>query len=122
MAADNRLSSRPIWFSAGTNWRPARLTVGNVVGLQPENVMSETKPVRKGQPEVLATFAAAATHGGKKPDDVGLTATRATAAIPTDPDDKVHAATKVLREGVLGTDQGAEAAIDKLPDRISGKQ
>jgi hypothetical protein len=84
--------------------------------------MSGHKPVRKEQPEALATFAAAATHGGKKPDDVGLAATKATAAIPTNPDDKVDAATKVLREGVLGTDQGAEAAIEKLPDRISGKK
>jgi hypothetical protein len=84
--------------------------------------MSGHKPVHKEQPEALATFAAAAIHGGKKPDDVGLTATKATAAIPTNPDDKVDAATKVLREGVLGTDQGAEAAVDKLPDRISGKK
>lgn len=82
--------------------------------------MSARKEVPKGQPEALATFAAAATHGGKKPDDIGLTATRETAAIPTNPDDKNEAATKVLREGVLGTDQGADAAIDKLPDRISG--
>ncbi len=84
--------------------------------------MSENKLVRKGQPEALATFAAAAIHGGKKPDDIGLTATKKTAAIPTNPDDKVNAATKVLREGVLGKDQGADAAIDKLPDRISGQK
>jgi hypothetical protein len=84
--------------------------------------MSGCKPVHNEQPEALATFAAAALHGGKKPDDVCPTAIRATSAIPTDPDDKADAATKVLREGVLGTDQGAEAAIGKLPDRISGKK
>jgi hypothetical protein len=83
-----------------------------------ENCMSGRKPDHKGQPEALATFAAAATHGGKKPDDIGLGATRDTAAVPTKPEDKADAATKVLREGVLGTDQGADAAVDKLPDRI----
>jgi hypothetical protein len=87
-----------------------------------EQAMAERKQSRKGQPEALATFAAAAAHGGKKPDDVGLLATSETAAIPTNPDDKNDAATKVLREGVLGTDQGAVVAIDKLPDRISGKK
>jgi hypothetical protein len=85
-------------------------------------MMPGHKPVQKEQPEALATFAAAAIHAGKKPGNVGLTATKETAAIPTNPGDKVDAATKVLREGVLGTDQGAEAAIDKLPDRISGKK
>lgn len=81
--------------------------------------MSEPKQNHKGQPEALATFAAAAIHGGKKPDDIGLGATPETAAIPTSSNDKADAATRVLREGVLGTDQGSEAAIDKLPDRIS---
>lgn len=84
--------------------------------------MSEQKQDYKGQPEALATFAAAAAHGGKKPDDTGLAATQDTAPIPTNPDDKVDAATKVLREGVLGKDQGADAAVDKLPDRISGNK
>jgi hypothetical protein len=84
--------------------------------------MSGRKSRHEEQPEALATFAATAVHGGKKPDDIGLTATKETAAIPTNPDDKIDAATKILREGVLGTDQGAEAAIDKLPDRISGKK
>jgi hypothetical protein len=87
-----------------------------------EDDMSGPKHDHTSQPEALATFAAAAIHGGKKPDAVGLTATKETAAVPTNPADKVDAATKVLREGVLGTDQGADAAIDKLPDRISGKK
>jgi hypothetical protein len=80
--------------------------------------MSERKQVRKAQPEALATFGAAARHGGKKPDNIGLVATAETAAIPTNPDDKADAATKVLREGVLGMDQGADAAIERLPDRV----
>ncbi|RDJ21652.1 hypothetical protein DWF00_25155 [Bosea caraganae] len=69
------------------------------------------------QPEALATFAAAARKDGKKPDEIGLEATLETAPIPTDPAKKADAATKVLREGVLNTDQGADEAIDRLPDR-----
>lgn len=69
------------------------------------------------QPEALATFAAAARKDGKKPADIGLEATSETAPIPTDSAKKDDAATKVLREGVLKTDQGAEEAIDALPDR-----
>ena len=83
--------------------------------------MTEQKQSGKGQPEALATFAAAASNGGKKPDDIGPVATRETAAIPTNPDDKNDAATKILREGILGTNQDAEAAVDKLPDRASRK-
>jgi hypothetical protein len=71
----------------------------------------------KGQPEALATFAAAARRDGKKPDQVGLDATAETAAIPASPEQKAEAATKVLREGVTGRDEGAEEAIDALPDR-----
>ncbi|MGO4736793.1 hypothetical protein AB4099_09630 [Bosea sp. 2KB_26] len=69
------------------------------------------------QPEALATFAAAARGDGKKPDKIGLEATPETKALPTDPKLKTDAATKVLREGVLHKDQGADEAIDKLPDR-----
>lgn len=69
------------------------------------------------QPEALATFAAAARKDGKKPADIGLEATPETAPIPTNSAKKDDAATKVLREGVLKTDQGAEEAIDALPDR-----
>ncbi len=71
----------------------------------------------KDQPEALATFAASARNDGKKPEDIGLSATAETEAIPTDPKRKADAATKVLREGVLHKDQGAEEAIDALPDR-----
>ncbi|CAH1651176.1 conserved hypothetical protein [Hyphomicrobiales bacterium] len=71
----------------------------------------------KEQPEALATFAATARNDGKKPKDIGLHATPETKGITTDPKKKATAATKVLREGVLHKDQGAEKAIDALPDR-----
>jgi hypothetical protein len=71
------------------------------------------------QPESLATFAEASRDKDKvKPDDIGLTANRNTAPIPTDSKQKDKAATKVLQEGATGEDKGAEEAIDKLPDRI----
>ncbi|KPF72526.1 hypothetical protein IP69_01035 [Bosea sp. AAP35] len=74
--------------------------------------------VNKGQqPEALATFAASARNDGKKPDDVGLTATPETGPVPTSSEKKAEAATKVLREGVLKRDQGADEAVDALPDR-----
>lgn len=69
------------------------------------------------QPEALATFAATARNDGRKPKDIGLEATPETKAIPTDPKKKAAAATKVLREGVLHRDQGADEAVDALPDR-----
>lgn len=69
------------------------------------------------QPEALATFAAAARADGRKPDDLGLEATPETDALPSVTEDKAEAATKVLREGVLQRDQGADEAVDALPDR-----
>lgn len=73
------------------------------------------------QPEALATFAASARNEGRKPDDIGLTATKDTAPLTTAPEKKQEAARKVLREGVLGSDQGAEKAIDELPDRTRSR-
>lgn len=69
------------------------------------------------QPEALATFAATARNDGKKPDDIGLTATAETGPLPASSEKKAEAATKVLREGVLERDQGADEAVDALPDR-----
>lgn len=69
------------------------------------------------QPEVLKGLAAAARADGKKPASEGLTASAATAPKPASQADQVDAATKVLREGATGHDEGAEAAIAKLPDR-----
>lgn len=81
--------------------------------------MAKAKDVGpKGQrPEALATFAASARNEGRKPERIGLEATQDTKPLKTSPEKKQDAATKVLREGVLGRDQGADAAIDKLPDR-----
>ncbi|MGU9980606.1 hypothetical protein ACJ4V0_11245 [Phreatobacter sp. HK31-P] len=69
------------------------------------------------RPEALATFAEAARADGRKPDDVGLTATPDTAPIPTDSAQKDRAATKVLQRGVTGEDTGVDEAVDALPDR-----
>ncbi|HEY5798114.1 MAG TPA: hypothetical protein VIU82_24180 [Bosea sp. (in: a-proteobacteria)] len=69
------------------------------------------------QPEALATFAASARNDGRKPDKVGLTATSETAPLQTSSEKKAQAATKVLREGVLKRDQGADEAVIALPDR-----
>jgi hypothetical protein len=69
------------------------------------------------QPEALATFAASARNDGRKPDKVGLTATSETAPLRTSSEKKAQAATKVLREGVLKRDQGADEAVIALPDR-----
>jgi hypothetical protein len=73
---------------------------------------------KKERPEALATFAEASRSDGKKPDDLGLVADENTAPILTDSKMKDKAARKVLQEGVTGEDKGAEAAIDRLPDRI----
>ncbi len=69
------------------------------------------------QPEALATFAAASRTEKKVSPNGGLEATADTGPIPNDLDAQHDAATKVLREGVLKTDQGAMEAIDALPDR-----
>jgi hypothetical protein len=69
------------------------------------------------QPEALANFAATARAPDKVSPTGGREDTAETSAVPTDPAQKADAATKVLREGTLGTDQGAEEAIDRLPDR-----
>jgi hypothetical protein len=69
------------------------------------------------QPEALATFAATARNAGVKPKEVGLEATPGTGPVPADPGLKDEAATRVLREGVLGRDQGVDEAVDALPDR-----
>lgn len=77
----------------------------------------DDRPAGRGQPEALATFAAAARRDGRKPDEVGLDATAETAAIPASSEQKARAATKVLREGVTGRVEDADEAVDALPDR-----
>jgi len=69
------------------------------------------------QPEALANFAATARSDDKVSPTGGRGDTPDTEALPTDPQKKAEAATKVLREGTLGVDQGAEEAVDRLPDR-----
>jgi hypothetical protein len=73
---------------------------------------------KKQRPEALATFAEAARHDGKKPDDLGLAADEHTKPIPTDSRKKDRAATKVLQEGATGEDHGSDEAVNALPDRI----
>ena len=81
-----------------------------------ENTLDE-ETVEGERPEALAKFAEVARNDDGKPVRNGTEATAETAPIPTDPAQKQDAATRVLREGVLKQDQGADEAIDRLPDR-----
>lgn len=69
------------------------------------------------QPEALANFAATARSSDKVSPTGGRRDTAETAPRPTSPEAKADAATKVLREGTLQRDQGADEAVDRLPDR-----
>lgn len=71
------------------------------------------------RPEALAKFAEVARNDDGKPLRNGTEANAENAPIPMDPAQKQDAATKVLREGVLKQDQGADEAIDRLPDRTA---
>jgi len=71
----------------------------------------------KQRPEALAQFAESA-RTDQRTERPGLVAGEATAPFPTDSQEKDEAAAKVLHEGATGEKTGAEAAIDKLPDRI----
>jgi hypothetical protein len=82
--------------------------------------MSKIDP-KGSQPEALARFAKSARNKSGERDKPGLTADKDTAPDRTDPELKQDAATKVLREGVFHRDEGAEEAIDKLPDRVAKK-
>jgi hypothetical protein len=79
----------------------------------------DQETVEGERPEALAKFAEVARNGDGKPVRNGTEATSETAPIPTDPTQKQDAATRVLREGVLQQDQGADEAIDRLPDRTA---
>ncbi len=79
--------------------------------------MAKKQDDSRAQPEALATFAAASKSTKKVSPNGGLKVTKDTAAIPANLAAKHDAATKVLREGVLHTDEGAAEAIDALPDR-----
>ena len=82
--------------------------------------MSDKKS-KDNEPEALAKFAEVARNDDGQPVREGVHATHETDAIPTDPRLKQDAATKVLREGVTHRDEGADEAIDKLPDRTKEK-
>ena len=73
------------------------------------------------RPEALAQFAESARRG-ERAGVQGLTATQATAPIPTESKAKDEAAAKVLAEGATGQNQGSEEAIEHLPDRILDTQ
>ena len=79
----------------------------------------DQETVESERPEALAKFAEVARNDDGKPVRNGTEATAETAPLPTDPAQKQDAATKVLREGVLKQDQGADEAIDRLPDRTA---
>ncbi len=83
--------------------------------------MSNADP-KGSRPEALAKFAEVARNDTGKPVRDGVVANKETAPIPTDPKLKQDAGTKVLREGVLHKDQGADEAIDRLPDRTARKK
>lgn len=83
-----------------------------------EEIVDE-ETVEGERPEALAKFAEVARNDDGKPVRNGTEATAETAPIPTDPAQKQDAATRVLREGVLKQDQGADEAIDRLPDRTA---
>jgi hypothetical protein len=68
------------------------------------------------QPEALETFEAAARAGGKKPDDIGTTATPETAPRPDDPARKAATATRVLEAGVDKKPEEATRAVQDSKD------
>jgi hypothetical protein len=81
--------------------------------------IADQETVEDERPEALAKFAEVARNDDGKPVRNGTEANEQTAPIPTDPAQKQDAATRVLREGVLKQDQGADEAIDRLPDRTA---
>ena len=82
-----------------------------------DEAIVDEETVEGERPEALAKFAEVARNIDGRPVRSGTEATAETTPIPTDPAQKQDAATRVLREGVLKQDQGADEAIDRLPDR-----
>lgn len=70
------------------------------------------------RPEALATFGRAARKAGKR-NAMPLEATEETAPLPGDNEKQHEAATRVLREGAHGDDEGSEELVQDLPDRIT---
>jgi hypothetical protein len=69
------------------------------------------------QPEALASLAETARNKGERPAALDHPEAEAGRAVAADPEAKAKAATKVLREGVTNRDEGADEAVDALPDR-----
>jgi hypothetical protein len=80
-------------------------------------LMSKKTEDASRQPEALATFAAATRTASRTSPNGGLKITEDTGPIKGDLAAQQDAATRVLREGAIGKDQGAQDAIDALPDR-----
>jgi hypothetical protein len=86
-----------------------------------DEAIVDEETVEGERPEALAKFAEVSRNKDGKPVRSGTEATAETAPIPVDPAQKQDAATKVLREGVLKQDQGADEAINRLPDRTAAR-
>lgn len=69
-------------------------------------------------PEAIAKFAQSAHSESGEMSRTGLNSTSETSPLPTDPKLKQKAAKAVLRENVLGDDEGSEELIKELPDPI----
>ncbi len=65
------------------------------------------------EPEALATFAAAARNQGKKPDDVGVTATPETAGKRSNLDADEKDAADILDGNATGDTKRVDAAIER---------
>jgi hypothetical protein len=79
----------------------------------------DQESVEGERPEALAKFAEVARNDDGKPVRNGTEANAENVPIPADPTQKQDAAARVLREGVLKQEQGADEAIDRLPDRTA---
>lgn len=69
-------------------------------------------------PEAIAKFAQSARSTGGKVSRTGLNSTPETSPLASNPKLKQKAAETVLRENVLGDNEGSEELIKELPDPI----
>ena len=76
--------------------------------------MKET--IKGSQPEAVRSLKSAASAGGEKRKDKGLTANDDTAPLRDDSQSKAGTATKVLRAGIDHQPKAAEAAVKADPD------
>ncbi len=87
------------------------------------NLPEKGNPVSDGEnPEAIAKFAESARSQNGEMRRTGVKATSETSPLPTDPKLKQKAAKAVLRENVLGDDEGSEELISRLPDPILDHQ